>query len=296
MKDAVLSLIDNTIKNAENYANFSNRDYKNVQGLLMCGNCHTPKQKFLDIDKSSSLYERYKGHPVPVVCKCRKKQEEAQRQRQKQIETEMLIEKFRKEGITDSNYLKYTFDFDDNKNPEISRVCKKYADNFSEMYKLGEGLIFCGQVGTGKTFYAGCIANEIVSQAKSVLMTNIPSLITKLGFNQEEKNYTLNKISGVSLLLIDDLGVERDTPYSLEKIYEIIDTRYRSGKPLIITTNLKYKDMKNCEVAGYKRIYDRILQMCHPIAVIGDSRRKEKAKKSMKFMNDFLGLEQDDQG
>lgn len=72
MKNAVLSLIDNTIRNAENYANFSNRDYKNSQGLLMCGNCHTPKQKFLDIDKSSSLYERYKGHPVPVVCQCRK--------------------------------------------------------------------------------------------------------------------------------------------------------------------------------------------------------------------------------
>lgn len=206
----------------------------------------------------------------------------------------MLIEKFRKEGITDSNYLKYTFDFDDNKNPEISRVCKKYADEFSEMYKLGLGLIFCGQVGTGKTFYAGCIANAVISQARSVLMTNIPSLITKLGFNQEEKNYILNKISSVSLLVIDDLGVERDTPYSLEKVYEIIDTRYRAGKPLIITTNLKYKDMKNCEAAGYKRIYDRILQMCHPIAVIGDSRRKEKAEKSIHFMNDFLGLKQDD--
>lgn len=296
MKNAVLSLIDNTIKNAEHYANFSDRDYKNSQGILMCGNCHTPKQKFLDIDESSSLYEKYKGHPVAVVCKCRKEREEAEKQRQKQIETEMLIEKFRKEGITDRNYLRYTFDFDDNKNPEISRVCKKYTDNFSEMYKQGFGLIFCGQVGTGKTFYAGCIANEIISQARSVLMTNIPSLITKLGFNQEEKNYILNKISCVSLLVIDDLGVERDTPYSLEKIYEIIDTRYRSGKPLIITTNLKYKDMKNCENVGYKRIYDRILQMCHPIAVIGDSRRKEKSEKSMKFMSDFLGLKQDDQG
>lgn len=83
-------------------------------------------------------------------------------------------------------------------------------------------------------------------------MTNIPSLITKLGHSQEEKNYVLDKISYVSLLVIDDLGVERDTPYSLEKIYEIIDTRYRSGKPLIITTNLKYKDMKAETNISYK--------------------------------------------
>ena len=204
----------------------------------------------------------------------------------------MLIDKFRKEGITDENYLKYTFEHDDNKNPDISRACKRYADNFTDMYRLNKGLIFCGQVGTGKTFYAGCIANAVISQARSVLITNIPSLITKLGYSQEEKNYILNKISCVSLLVIDDLGVERDTPYSLEKIYEIIDTRYRSGKPLIITTNLKYKDMKSDENTSYRRIYDRILQMCHPVAVLGESRRSQKAQESSDFMNDFLGLNQ----
>ena len=93
-------------------------------------------------------------------------------------------------------------------------------------------------------------------------MTNIPSLITKLGFNQEEKSHVLNKITYVSLLVIDYLGVERDTSYSLKKVYEIIDTRYSSGKPLIITTNLKFDDMKTSENTSYIWIYDRILQMC----------------------------------
>ena len=278
--------------NARNSADFNDEDYRNSEGLLICGKCHTPRERFLNFDKTSNFYERYKNHPFPILCECRKEQEEAEKVKQKQTETELLIEKFRKEGITDNNYLKYTFSHDDNKNPEISRACKKYADNFTDMYKLGKGLIFCGQVGTGKTFYAGCIANEVISQARSVLMTNIPSLITKMGFNQEEKICILNKISYVSLLVIDDLGVERDTPYSLEKIYEIIDTRYRSGKPLIITTNLKYKDMKSDENTSYRRIYDRILQMCHPIAVLGESRRSAKAMESSNFMNDFLGLNQ----
>ena len=197
---------------ARNNADFCEEDYKNSEGLLMCGKCHTPRERFLDFDKTSKFYERYKNYPFPILCKCRREKEEAEEKRLKQAETEMLINRFRKEGITDENYLKYTFTNDDNKNPEISRACKKYADNFADMYRRGLGLIFCGQVGTGKTFYAGCIANEIISQAKSVLMTNIPSLITKLGYSQEEKNYILNKISYVSLLVIDDLGVERDTP------------------------------------------------------------------------------------
>lgn len=292
MNNAVLSVIDNTIRKATESTKLCEKDYKNSDGLLMCGICHTPKQKFLDFQKSSPFYERYKNHPFPVLCKCRKEQEEAEKEKQRQVEIQMIIEKFRKEGITDENYLKYTFEYDDNKNPDISLACRRYADNFSDMYKRNKGLIFCGQVGTGKTFYAGCIANAVLSQAKSVLITNIPSLITKLGYNQEEKIYTLNKLSYVSLLVIDDLGVERDTPYSLEKVYEIIDTRYRSGRPLIVTTNLKYKDIKNCKNISYKRIYDRILQMCHPIPVLGESRRSEESQKSADFMNDFLGLNQ----
>lgn len=292
MDNTIFTVIDNTVKRAEYSAKLCGEDYRDSDGILICGKCHTPREKFLKFDKSGGFYERYKNRLFPVLCRCRKDEQEAEKERQRQIETQMLIKKLRKEGITDDNYLRYTFSEDDNKHPDISRACKKYADNFTDMYKLGKGIIFCGQVGTGKTFYAGCIANAVVLQAKSVLMTNIPSLITKLGYSQEEKNYILNRISNVSLLVIDDLGVERDTTYALEKIYEIIDTRYRSGKPLIITTNLKPKDMKAEQNVSYKRIYDRIFQMCCPIAVLGQSRRIEKAEASAKFMNEFLGLNQ----
>ena len=105
MNNALFRVIDNTLKISKKSSGISEEDYYNPDGLLMCGKCHTPKEKFLDIDRKSNFYERYKSHPFPIVCKCRKEQEEAERQRQKQIETKMLIEKFRKEGITDSNYL-----------------------------------------------------------------------------------------------------------------------------------------------------------------------------------------------
>lgn len=53
------------------------------------------------------------------------------------------------------------------------------------------------------------------------------------------------------LLIIDDLGAERGTDYSLERVYDIIDSRYRSNKPIILTTNLTMEQMKNCEDIRY---------------------------------------------
>ena len=48
-----------------------------------------------------------------------------------------------------------------------------------------------------------------------------------------------------SLLVVDDLGVERNTEYAMEQIFIVIDSRYRSKKPLIVTTNLKLEEIKN---------------------------------------------------
>lgn len=79
------------------------------------------------------------------------------------------------------------------------------------------------------------------------------------------------------LLIIDDLGAERGTDYSLERVYDIIDSRYRSNKPIILTTNLTMEQMKNCEDIRYNRIYDRIFEMCYPVKVNGLSWRKRGA-------------------
>ena len=71
------------------------------------------------------------------------------------------------------------------------------------------------------------------------------------------------------ILIIDDLGVEHNTEYSTEQISSIIDTRYRSGKPLIVTTNLKLDELKHPSDLAHARIYDRILERCAPILFTG---------------------------
>ena len=71
------------------------------------------------------------------------------------------------------------------------------------------------------------------------------------------------------LLIIDDFGMERGTEYGLEQVYNVIDSRYRSRKPLIVTTNLTLEELQHPEDTAHARIYDRLLEMCSPSALLG---------------------------
>ena len=78
------------------------------------------------------------------------------------------------------------------------------------------------------------------------------------------------------LLVIDDLGVERNTEYAMEQMFTVIDGRYRSRKPMIITTNLKLEEIKNPPDLAHARIYDRILEWCAPVLFSGRNFREEQ--------------------
>ena len=77
--------------------------------------------------------------------------------------------------------------------------------------------------------------------------------------------------------MIDDLGAERETEYALEQIYTVIDERYKARKPLIVTTNLSFEQLKHPEDVEHSRIYDRIIEICVPFNFEGESRRGKKA-------------------
>ncbi|MFR6094661.1 MAG: ATP-binding protein [Dysosmobacter welbionis] len=120
----------------------------------------------------------------------------------------------------------------------------------------------------------------------------LPRILNKLQGFGEDKQEFLDKLSRYDLLVIDDLGVERDTSYSVEQVFNVIDARNRTGKPLIVTTNLSLADLQNPSSLGYARIYDRILEMC-PIRLklAGDSRRTQNAQERRDKAKRLLGLE-----
>jgi DNA replication protein DnaC len=75
-----------------------------------------------------------------------------------------------------------------------------------------------------------------------------------------------------------------------EIVYNIIDSRYRAGLPMIITTNLTSEELKNPQEITNKRIYDRVLERCLPVEVKGKNRRHSKLTESFGELNDLLGL------
>ena len=89
-------------------------------------------------------------------------------------------------------------------------------------------------------------------------------------------------------LILDDFGMERGTEYGLEQVFNVIDSRYRSGKPLIVTTNLTLDDLRNPEDTAHSRIYDRLLSMCVPVRFTGENFRQETAQRKMESMKKLI--------
>ncbi len=183
----------------------------------------------------------------------------------------------------------WTFDKDNGKNP-IMWVARDYVDKWSDALSANTGLVLWGDVGTGKTFFAACIANALVEQNVSVKMTNFSTILNDL-FTESDKNKYLDRLNDHSLLIIDDLGIERGTEYALEQVYNVIDTRYKSGKPLIVTTNLTLDELKAPADIPHKRIYDRVLGMCVPVMFNGMNFRKEEAAAKMEAAKKLFGME-----
>ena len=105
-------------------------------------------------------------------------------------------------------------------------------------------LLIWGDVDTGKSFFAGCIANAFLEKGVPVLMTNFFRILNTLtGMLFEDRNQFINSLNRYSLLIIDDLGIERNSDFALEQVFNVIDSRYRSKKPLIITTNLTLSEL-----------------------------------------------------
>ena len=156
---------------------------------------------------------------------------------------------------------------------------KRYSDNFEAFYKRKTGLLLYGSVGTGKTHVAACVANALIDKGYKVRMTNFGSIVSKLQESfQGRQKYIDDLAENYNLLIIDDLGAERQSEFMKEQIFNVIDSRYRSGKPMIVTTNLTAEQLKKPEDVASGRIYDRILERCHPLKIDGESMRRKKLR------------------
>lgn len=256
-------------------------DYIGENGLLYCGKCNTPKQK-----EFTALGRVWKPY---MLCKCRTEKRDAEEEKQHQSELDNKIKELRRKGFPDAEMMQWTFANDDMENEQITKAMKRYVENFPELKEQGKGLLLYGSVGRGKT-YASCeVANALIDKGYSVLVTNFSRILNTLQSTFEKQEY-IDSLNKFALLVIDDLGIERSTEFAKEQVYNIIDSRYRAGLPMIITTNLSIDKIKNPTDIENGRIYDRIIERCFPIEVTGQNRRHKAVRESYGDMKELLGL------
>lgn len=256
-------------------------DYIGADGLLYCGKCNTPRQcRITMFGKEDIVFQN---------CDCAKERYNAKCERVKWNTRACRITEMRSEGFADAALLHCTFAFDDGAMPEITDICKKYVDSFDSFLDRGEGLLFHGLCGSGKTFYASCIANAVVEKGYPALVTSFKQIISR---PLDEQARTIDALNRYALLVLDDLGTERrsESGYMQEMIYTIVDKRVRSGLPMIVTTNLSMDEIKHPKEIDYKRIYDRIMEKTVPVEVNGMNQRYRKINETIGKFREMLGI------
>ena len=138
----------------------------------------------------------------------------------------------------------------------VLSYCIDYADNFNTN---APSLLFSGKTGLGKTHLSLAIANEVLNKGYSVVYITSNELINKAQedyFGKEKSNDTINTLSSVDLLILDDLGAEFETKFSISVIHDLVNTRQNRRLPTIINTNLNTAEM----LAAYnERVVSRIV-------------------------------------
>lgn len=281
----------------------NNKDTQNMITTKIQGTDFT-YNKETHYEKDGHIYcktcnERIDGKPIPMLdkklmiirnaCKCDIDRAEQEKLREKQIEQDRL----RKNCFISKNQIAYTFEnVDEDTDKDIIKKAKNYVKHFEEMRKDNVGLLLYGNVGSGKTYIACSIANAIITEySYTVKMRNFAQILNDLqkgGFNLDRNEY-IEQITSSTLLILDDFGIERNTEYALEQIYNVINARYLKARPTIITTNLNFKDIeKEQEDIMLGRIYSRIIEMCLPLRVTGLDRRKIQSKEKLKKAQNLI--------
>lgn len=240
--------------------------YTGNDGMLYCSKCGEALETVIEVPLVGK-------RTVRCSCTCMLAEQKAFEERQRQEE----LDRRRSICFGPSLKLKQTR-FEDCEENEVMKIAKNYADNFLDFYKEGKGLLLHGPVGSGKSSAAACIANQLLDEGYRVHMTDFSTAANKIQATFDGKQAYINELCKYSLLIIDDLGIERQSEFMQEIVYSIINARYQSEKPLIITTNLDINEVKKIEDRGKGRVYDRILERCHPVLVEGQSYRRKKIR------------------
>jgi DNA replication protein DnaC len=153
-------------------------------------------------------------------------------------------------------------------NPDVVRHVRAFMRRIDENLGEGAGLWFHGDVGTGKTSLALLVCKAAIESGRSVAIYSTPLLLADLKstFERDASQSYLelfHRLCAVDLLLLDDLGAEKQTDWVLEQLYSLVNERWQNQRSILVTTNSPdpSRDVTlrqlHAEISALSEIHDR---------------------------------------
>lgn len=225
---------------------------------------------------------RIKNKILPT-CECVVEREEAKIREAQNFAKKREIEKLFSISNLGERFSKSTFEsfLDRNGSETAYKIAMKYVKTFKEWN--GESLMIWGDPGNGKTHLAAAIVNELSEKGYIVVFQSVPELLQRIrstfnSENKENETQIMRALLECDLLILDDIGAEKTTEWVEEKLFNIIDGRYRKELPTLYTSNLQPKELQN-QVG--KRSYDRMVETSLTVENKAESYRREIAKQRL---------------
>ena len=172
-------------------------DYTGENGLLYCGKCRQPKEAYFTEGKTLFGRDRH-----PRECGCqradREKREAADREQKHREEVARLKGK----GFASPAMQEWTFANDNGKCPQMDKALF-YVEHWEDMKAENIGYLLWGKVGTGKSYFAGCIANALMEKGISVCMTNFALILNDLAASYKDRNEYIDCLCSFPLLILN---------------------------------------------------------------------------------------------
>ena len=159
----------------------------------------------------------------------------------------------------------------------------EYLEGWEENREAGKGLYLCGGVGTGKTHLAVAVMNELIRRKRvPSLFVTVPELLDNLrgAYNDPGRDLDewMDAVKNADFLVLDDLGAEKPTDWVRERIFVLVNHRYREQLPTVFTSNIGPKDL--AAQLG-ERTASRIIAMCDWIALEGEDYRETTVREGL---------------
>lgn len=155
----------------------------------------------------------------------------------------------------------------------ILEFTEQYAHSFTPS---SESILMFGGTGLGKTHLSLAIANKVLEKGFSVVYDSVINILRNIErehFSRDHSSENIDLVMNTDLLILDDLGTEYETPFYNSTIYNIINSRLNSGRPVIISTNLDFRGLRN---RYEERVVSRIVSVYKCLEFKGEDVRLQK--------------------